>query len=121
MDEENLIPNTTYSAKDVGEAFKVILERLNERKNEKIEISHICSTCKHRCTETYLTPDWMVEKVWHNWCGLNKKYMETEYGHGNNKHFLEPCEHWEISDYYKDKDGSDEQKTEKEVYQEEHD
>lgn len=118
MNEENLTQNTTYSAKDVGEAFKVILKRLNKRKNEKIENSHICSTCKHRCTETYLTQDWMVEKVWHNWCGLDKKYMETEYGHGNNKHFLEPCEHWEISDYCKDKDGSDEQKTEKEVYQE---
>ena len=35
MNEENLIPDITYSAKDVGEAFKVILERLNERKNEK--------------------------------------------------------------------------------------
>lgn len=60
----------------------------------------------------------MVEKVWHNWCGLNKKYMETEYGHGNNKHFTE-C--WEMSDYYKDKKDRYEQSTEKEVYQTKYD
>lgn len=62
MNKENLIPNVTYSSEDVGKALKLIVKRLNERKNEKIEISHICSTCKHRCTETYLTQDWMVEK-----------------------------------------------------------
>lgn len=72
MNKENLILNVTYSSEDVGKALKLIVKRLNERKNEKIEISHICSTCKHRCTETYFTQDWMVEKVWHNWCGLNK-------------------------------------------------
>lgn len=33
MNEENLTPNTTYSAKDVGEALKLIVKRLNERKN----------------------------------------------------------------------------------------
>ena len=38
-----------------------------------------------------------------NWCGLNKEYMKTEYGHGNNEHFSEDCEHWEISDYYKER------------------
>ena len=78
MNKEGLTSNITYSAEDIGKALKIILKRLNEAKNEKTEISHICSTCKHRCTETYLTQDWMVERVWHNWCALDKKYMETE-------------------------------------------
>ena len=121
MNKENLIPNATYSSEDVGKALKLIVKRPNERKNEKIEISHICSTCKHRCTKTYFTQDWMVEKVWHNWCGLNKEYMETEYCHGNNKHFLEPCEYWEMSDYYKDKEDRYEQSTEKKVHEEKYD
>lgn len=73
MNEEGLTSDITYSAEDIGKAFKIILKRLNEAKNEKIEISHICSTCKHRCIETYLTQDWMVGKVWHNWCALDKK------------------------------------------------
>ena len=89
--------------KEIGRAFKEILERLNEEKNQKTEIGHICSTCKHRCIETYITEDWAIKKVWHNWCGLNRDYMETEYGRGNDKHFSEPCEHWEVSDYWKDK------------------
>lgn len=47
--------------------------------------------------------------------------METEYGHGNNKHFTESCECWEMSDYYKDKEDRYEQSTEKEVYQAKYD
>lgn len=116
MNKEGSTSDITYSVKDVGKALKIILKRLNETKNEKIEISHICSTCKHRCTETYLTQDWMVEKVWHNWCALDKKYMETEYGHGNGEHFSEPCNHWEMSDYYEDKEDRYEQETEKEIH-----
>ena len=114
--KKGLTSNITYSAEDKGKAFKIILKRLNEAKNEKTEISHICSTCKHRCSETYLTQDWMVEKVWHNWCALDKKYMETEYGHGNGEHFSEPCNHWEMSGYYEDKEDKYEQKTEKEIH-----
>lgn len=29
--------------------------------------------------------------------------METKYSQGNRKHFSEPCGHWEISDYFKEK------------------
>lgn len=62
MNEEGLTSDITYFAEDIGKAFKIILKRLNEATNEKIEISHICSTCKHRCTETNLTQDWMWKK-----------------------------------------------------------
>ena len=58
----------------------------------------------------------MVEKVLHNWCALDKKYMETEYGHGNGEHFSEPCNHWEMSGYYEDKEDKNEKKTEKEIH-----
>ena len=52
MNKEGLTSNITYSAEDIGKAFKIILKRLNEAKNEKIDSLHICSTCRHRCTET---------------------------------------------------------------------
>lgn len=34
MNEENLIQNVTYSSADVGKALKLIVKRLNKRKNE---------------------------------------------------------------------------------------
>lgn len=49
-------------------------------------------------------------------CSNARECMETGHGHGNNKHFLEPCEYWEMSDYYKDKEDRYEQSTEKEIY-----
>nr|DAJ72815.1 MAG TPA: hypothetical protein [Caudoviricetes sp.] len=103
MYKENLTTNIMYSTEDIGNAFRKILERLNNKNNETIEVHHICSTCKHRCSETYITQDWGVKQAWHNWCGLDKKYMGTKFSQGNNKHFSEPCDHWEISDYFKEK------------------
>ena len=55
---------------EVGSILKIPLERLN-KKNKEVEIGHTCSTCKHRCTETWTTPDWGFEEVWHNWCSLD--------------------------------------------------
>ena len=57
MYKENLTTNIMYSTEDIGNAFRKILERLNNKNNETIEVHHICSTCKHRCSETYITQD----------------------------------------------------------------
>lgn len=109
MNEEGLTSDITYFAEDIGKAFKIILKRLNEATNEKIEISHICSTCKHRCTETNLTQDWMVEKVWHNWCALDKNIWKQNMVMVMANIFQNPCNHWEMSDYYEDKEDRYEQ------------
>mgnify|MGYP000020023038 CR=1 FL=1 len=102
FEEVRNIKNIYSTKEEVGSILKILLERLN-KKNKEVEIGHTCSTCKHRCTETWTTPDWGFEEVWHNWCSLDKKYMETKYSQGNRKHFSEPCGHWEISDYFKEK------------------
>lgn len=62
MYKENLTTNIMHSTEDIGNAFRKILERLNNKNNETIEVHHICSTCKHRCSETYITQDWGVNR-----------------------------------------------------------
>ena len=80
------------SSTEVGEALKIIAERLEQPKN--IPCKHICTTCKYRMTETYITQDWGMEQVWHNWCKLDKSHMETKFQRGNGIHFTEECEFW---------------------------
>lgn len=84
-----------HSSIEVGRALKRILYRLNTASLDITEPKHICSCCKYRMVETHITQDWGQERVWHNWCGLNKEYMETKFSDGNGKHFSEPCEYWE--------------------------
>ena len=84
------------SSTEVGKAFKIIAERLKKLNIEMKDIpcKHICTTCKYRMTETYITQDWGIEQVWHNWCKLDKNNMETKFQSGNGKHFTEECKFW---------------------------
>ena len=82
----------SYDLEKVGTTLKVILKRMSAN---SFEPAHICSTCNYRNTETYTEQEWGMERVWHNWCGLNKEYMELEFSDGNGVHFSESCENWE--------------------------
>ena len=48
------------SSTEVGKAFKIIAERLKKLNIEMKDIpcKHICTTCKYRMIETYITQDW---------------------------------------------------------------
>lgn len=86
------------TSKEVGMALKAISERLREENNKSIKSitpKHICTNCKYRGFKTYVTEDWGVTQIYHNWCKLDKKNMETYYNHGNDNHFTEPCEYFE--------------------------
>ena len=84
------------SSIEVGKALKIMAERLEKLNIEMKDTpyKHICTTCKYRMTETYITQDWGVEQVWHNWCKLDKNNMETKFQSGNGKHFTEECKFW---------------------------
>lgn len=79
---------------EVGEALKAALTRMKTNCNTAYPLCHCCQTCNHLKCETSID-NWGVEKAWHNWCGLDKSYMDITLGEGNGKHFSEPCEYWE--------------------------
>ena len=53
------------SSIEVGKALKIMAERLEKLNIEMKDppCKHICTTCKYRMTETYITQDWGIEQV----------------------------------------------------------
>lgn len=86
--------------KDVGKAFKLILERLREKDKERHdkELKHICTNCKYRNMQEGYDQQWGLFFVAKNWCGKDRELMDTSYSSGNGKHFTERCEYFELGE-----------------------
>lgn len=85
-------------AEKTGKALKVIAERIkeiNKKGSNNKEQKHICTNCKYRNMEEGYDYQWGRFLVIKNWCGKDKKLMDTFYSHGNDKHFSEPCKYFE--------------------------
>jgi len=88
-------------SKEVGEAFKLILERLRTIDKEKYnneEPKHICTNCKYRNMQEGYDQQRGMLFIVKNWCGKDKNLMNTLFSDGNGKHFLEPCKYFEAGE-----------------------
>ncbi len=85
----------------VGKALKLVLERLREidkEENDNKEPKHICTNCKYRNMEEGYDQQGGMFFVVRNWCGKDRKLMNTFFTHGNDKYFSEPCKYFESGD-----------------------
>ena len=86
---------------EVGKAPRLVLERLrkiDKEENNNKEPKHICTNCKYRNMEEGYDQQWGRFFVVKNWCGKNRKLMDTFYSRCNGKHFSEPCEYFEFGE-----------------------
>lgn len=88
-------------SEDVEKALRLVLERL--RKNDKEdndykEPKHICTNCKYRNMKEGYDQQWGRFFIVENWCGKDRKLMNSFLSHGNSKHFSEPCNHFVTGD-----------------------
>lgn len=82
-------------SKEVGKALRLVLERLrkiDKEENNNKELKHICTNCKYRNMKEGYDQQWGRFFIVKNWCGKDRKLMDSFFSHGNDKHFSEPCE-----------------------------
>ena len=91
------IMNIQSSNEDVGNAFKVVLERLQKFNLDEPckEPKHICTNCKYRHMVKGYDQQWGYYPIIENWCDKDKNLMHTLYSRGNGKYFTEECDYFE--------------------------
>lgn len=82
-------------SEEVGKTLRLVLERLrkiDKEENNNKELKHICTNCKYRNMKEGYDQQWGRFFIVKNWCGKDRKLMDSFFTHGNDKHFSEPCE-----------------------------
>lgn len=88
-------------SEEVGKALKLVIERLrkiDKRENDNKEPKHICTNCKYRNMEEGYDQQWGRFFVVKNWCGKNRKLMDTFFTSGNGEHFSKPCKYFKAGE-----------------------
>ncbi|MFG6369462.1 MAG: hypothetical protein K1W16_13815 [Lachnospiraceae bacterium] len=86
---------------EIRNALKLVLKRLrafSKESDEDKEPKHICTNCKYRNMQEGYDQQWGRFFVVKNWCGKDRKLMDTFFNRGNDKHFSEACEYFEAGE-----------------------
>lgn len=80
----------------VGNAFKIILKRLQEDNNIKIEeknLPHTCNNCKYCHGIEGYNQEWGTTYCVQSWCDKDINLMDSI--KKNNDHYIIPCDYFE--------------------------
>lgn len=85
----------------IAQAFKTILNRLQETNSERIskeDLPHICSNCKFQHGVEGYDQQWGRTYCIHSWCDKDRNLMDSWNDKSLNSHYSIPCEYFEYGE-----------------------